>query len=137
MPPAAPSVVIFDGVCNLCDAAVNFIIARDPAGRFHFASNTSAAAKALLHQCGFPADAPPQTIVLVEPDGRCHTKSSAALRIACRLSGAWFVLYAGIVVPRPLRDWAYDWVARHRYRWFGRRESCRMPAPELKARFLA
>ena len=120
--PAAPveRVVLFDGVCNLCNGLVQFIIRRDPHARFQFAAMTS-----------FAAD----TIVLVE-DGRRYERSAAVLRIARRLRAPWPVLFALIVVPRPVRDWAYDFVARRRYRWFGRRETCMVPTPELRARFV-
>jgi predicted DCC family thiol-disulfide oxidoreductase YuxK len=73
--------------------------------------------------------------VLVE-GGRCYERSSAALRIARRLSGAWPLLYAFVVVPRPVRDFVYDVVAKNRYRWFGRQDACRLPTPELRARFV-
>lgn len=134
-PEPAASVLIFDGACNLCNATVNFIIDHDRAGRFRFASNASEAGQALLRGCGLPADAV-ETVVLVEPDGRCYTKSAAALRVARALGWPWRFAYAGAVIPRPVRDRVYDWVARNRYRWFGKRESCRMPTPELQGRFL-
>lgn len=131
----AGPVVLFDGVCNLCNASVLFIIKRDRAARFRFAALQSGAAAAL------PASAPhhgpvPDSIVLVE-DGRVFTQSTAALRIARRLRFPWPVLYGLIVVPRPLRDAVYAWIARNRYRWFGKRDACMLPTPELRARFLA
>ncbi len=134
MPHTEPVVVLFDGVCNLCNAAVRFIIDRDPAGRFQFAPLQSAAGQELLSRHGLDAEQL-QTIVLVE-DGRAYTRSTAALRIARRLRAPWSLLYGLIALPAPLRDWAYDLVGRNRYRWFGRRESCRIPTPEERARFL-
>ncbi|HKW03130.1 MAG TPA: DCC1-like thiol-disulfide oxidoreductase family protein [Vicinamibacterales bacterium] len=119
-PAPVERVVLFDGVCNLCNGLVQFIIRRDPHARFKFAAMTS-----------FEDD----TLVLVE-DGRKYVRSDAVLRIARRLRAPWPLLYAFIVVPRPLRDWAYDIVARRRYRWFGRREACMVPTPELRARFV-
>jgi predicted DCC family thiol-disulfide oxidoreductase YuxK len=136
-PPAHHTVVIFDGVCNLCNAAVNFVIDRDPADRFRFAPNASEAAQAQLRRCGAPDGLTSQTILLVEPDGRCYSRSAAALRIARRLKAPWPLLYAGVALPRPVRDWLYDQVARRRYRWFGKRDACRMPTPALQARFLS
>lgn len=120
--PVAPveRVVLFDGVCNLCNGLVQFIIRRDPHARFKFAPMTS-----------FADD----TMVLVE-HGRRFVRSDAVLRIARQLRAPWPLLFVFIVVPRPLRDWAYDVVARRRYRWFGRRETCMVPTPELGARFL-
>jgi predicted DCC family thiol-disulfide oxidoreductase YuxK len=125
-----PSVVLFDGVCNLCNGIVRFIVARDPAGHFHFASLQSDAARRLLK------DSPPvETIVLLE-EGKSYLKSAAVLRIARGLRFPWPVLYAFIVIPGAFRDLVYDWVARHRYRWFGRQETCLLPSPELRKRFL-
>jgi predicted DCC family thiol-disulfide oxidoreductase YuxK len=128
------SVVLFDGVCNLCNAAVRFVIDRDPNARFRFAALDSEAARALLQTAPLPA-ALLDSIVLVEEEG-VFTRSDAALRIARRLTFPWPLAYVFILVPRVLRDALYDWIARHRYRWFGRRETCMLPTPELKGRFL-
>lgn len=128
------AVVLFDGVCNLCNGSVQFIIRRDPAGRFRFASLQSEAGQALLRRHGLdPEDL--FSVILVE-DGRVHSRSDAALRIAGGLSGGWRAAGALRVVPRPLRDLVYGLVARNRYRWFGRRDACMIPTPELRARFL-
>jgi predicted DCC family thiol-disulfide oxidoreductase YuxK len=123
-------VVLFDGVCNLCNGAVRFILARDPHGRFRFASLQSEAARRLLG-----GDHAAASIILLEA-GRTYTRSAAALRIARELRFPWPLIYAFIAVPRPLRDLVYDWVARHRYAWFGKRESCLLPAPEVRGRYL-
>jgi predicted DCC family thiol-disulfide oxidoreductase YuxK len=130
----SPPVVLFDGVCNLCDASVSFIIDRDPTGHFQFAALQSAAAKPYLAAGGLPRDFL-DGIVLCE-EGRCFTRSTAILRILKRLRGISSLLYVLILVPRPLRDAAYDWFIRRRYRWFGKREACRVPTPEVQARFL-
>ena len=129
------AVVLFDGVCNLCNGAVNFIIDRDPSARFRFAALQSSQAAALLAPLGRVPEAEPQSFILVE-DGRVYERSSAALRVARKLPGAWRLFYAFIVVPRPIRDVVYRFIARNRYRWFGKAEACRMPTPELRARFL-
>jgi predicted DCC family thiol-disulfide oxidoreductase YuxK len=129
-----PPVVLFDGVCNLCTASVAFILARDPERRFRFASLQSDAGRRLLERHGLPPDE--LATVVVVADGRALTRSDAALRIARGLGGAWPVLGVLRVVPRPLRDAVYGVVARNRYRWFGRRESCMLPTPELRSRFL-
>ena len=126
--------ILFDGVCNLCNGAVNFIIDRDPEARFRFASLQSEFGQRELHRLGLPDDVL-ETIVLLE-DGQARLKSTATLRIARRLGLPWLLLYGLIVLPRPVRDWIYDGVARNRYRWFGKRESCRVPTPELMERFL-
>jgi predicted DCC family thiol-disulfide oxidoreductase YuxK len=133
---AEPPTVLFDGVCNLCNAAVNFIIDRDRARTIRFASLQSEAALQLLARHGLAAPAAePETILFVS-GGRVYDRSTAALQIARRLSGLWPLLAAFAVVPRPLRDAVYAWIARNRYRWFGKSESCRVPTPALRERFL-
>jgi len=126
--------ILFDGVCNLCNGFVQFVIARDPAARFRFATLQSDAASAVLRDAGVTAPLP-DSIVLVE-DGAAHVRSGAALRILRGLRFPWPLAYALIIVPRVVRDRAYDFIAAHRYRWFGRRESCWLPTPDLKRRFL-
>ncbi len=129
------AVVLFDGVCNLCNGLVNFLIDRDPSARFRFAALQSPPAAALLAPHGRVPEAEPNSFVLVE-DGRVYERSTAALRVARLMPGAWKLFYAFIIIPQPLRDAAYRFVARNRYRWFGKAEACRMPTPELRARFL-
>lgn len=125
--------VLFDGVCNLCNGAVRFILKRDRAGYFSFASLQSAAAGRALAEHGLAPAL--NSIVLIE-GGRLYQSSDAVLRIARRLGAPWSWAYAAVVVPRPLRDWLYRIIARNRYRWFGRREACMLPTPELRGRFL-
>jgi predicted DCC family thiol-disulfide oxidoreductase YuxK len=127
-------IILFDGECNLCAWSVQFIIRRDPAARFRFAALQSPAGRRLLAERGIDAGGI-DSVVLVE-DAAWFARSGAALRIARRLSGAWPLLGALLIVPRPLRDWAYDIVARNRFRWFGRRASCMIPTPALRERFL-
>lgn len=134
-PSASGSVVLFDGVCNLCNAAVRFVIARDPSARFRFAALDSQAARAVLGTACAP-EALPDSIVLIDEQG-VFTRSTAALRIARRLSFPWPLAYALILVPRAVRDRLYDWIASRRYGWFGRRESCLVPTAEIEARFLS
>ena len=126
-------VILFDGVCNLCNGSVRFVLARDRQRRFRFASLQSAAAAQLL--AGRPPGAIGDSIVLVEGE-RIYQQSTAVLRILRGLGAGWRLLYALIVVPRPLRDAVYRWVARNRYRWFGRTEACAVPRPEDRDRFL-
>jgi predicted DCC family thiol-disulfide oxidoreductase YuxK len=128
-------VVLFDGVCNLCSAVVQFAIPRDPRGRLRFAPLQSSAAERVL--AGLPPRAGPlpDSFVLIE-DGRLHVRSAAALHLVRYLTMPWPLLAAFVVVPRPLRDWAYDAVARRRHRWFGVRSACFVPGPEIRARFL-
>ena len=128
-------IILFDGVCNLCCWWVGTIIKGDRAKRFRFASMQSAAGRTLLEELGLPASGPGY-VVLVE-GGRCFTKSEAVIRIAGRLSPFWRC-WARVaqLVPRRLRDFKYDFIARHRHRLFGTRPSCVAPAPEVAGRFL-
>lgn len=126
--------VLYDGACNLCVGSVRFVTARDSRGRVRFASMQSPIGQRLLARFGLPGDEF-KTFVLVEA-GQHFTRSTAALRTARYLDGWWPWLYALIAVPRPIRDAVYDWVARNRYRWFGRRESCLVPDPGLRDRFI-
>jgi predicted DCC family thiol-disulfide oxidoreductase YuxK len=126
--------ILFDGVCNLCNGFVQFVIARDPSARFRFAALQSGAAAALLREAGVTAPLP-DSIVLVE-GGRVYVRSAAALRILRGLRFPWPLAFAAIAVPRVVRDRVYDFIAAHRYRWFGRRDSCWLPTPDLKRRFL-
>lgn len=126
--------VLFDGVCNLCNGSVRFLLRRDRRKRFRFAALQSATGQAALRQHSLSATQF-ATIVVIE-NGRAHTESSAALLLAQRLPWPWPLLAAFTIVPRPLRDAVYAWVSRNRYRWFGRRESCMLPSPEFADRFL-
>jgi predicted DCC family thiol-disulfide oxidoreductase YuxK len=128
------TVVLFDGVCNLCNGFVQFVIARDRDARFAFASLQSDAAARLLARTRL-AGPQSESIVLVDA-GRLFTRSTAALRITRALGFPWNLAYALIVVPRPLRDWVYAVIARNRYRWFGKRDVCMVPTPDLRRRFL-
>ena len=127
-------VVLFDGVCNLCNGAVNFIIDRDRQQQFCFASLQSEVGESLLEQHQLPPEYL-RSLVLVE-NNRVYTKSTAALRIARRLDGAWPLCYVFIVLPPVIRDYLYNIVARNRYRWFGKSESCRYPTADERQRFL-
>lgn len=129
-------VVLFDGVCNLCDAAVLFVIDRDRAGAFRFAALQSEAGVRLLRERGRAAVVgEPESLLLVEGT-EVYASSDALLRIARRLDGPWPLLGSLVLVPRFLREAAYRFVAHRRYRWFGRTTVCRTPAPGLGERFL-
>lgn len=132
MATAGP-LILFDGDCNLCNGAVQFVIRRDPAARFSFASLQSEAGRRALAEAG--EQDLPDSIVLVQ-GSRVRVKSAAALAIARGLRLPWPLLSVFWLVPYPLRDLVYDWVARNRYRWFGKRDSCWVPTPELRARFV-
>lgn len=128
------SVVFFDGVCNLCTASVRFILKRDKNARFRFASLQSDYAMRFFQQQYFDATGI-DSVVLFE-NGKFYTRSTAALKIARNLDGLWFLLYGFIVLPAPLRDTVYEFIARNRYRWFGKRDYCAMPEPGMKERWL-
>jgi predicted DCC family thiol-disulfide oxidoreductase YuxK len=128
-------IVLFDGVCNLCSASVNFIMSRDKSDYFQFAALQSDAGKAMLAENGFQVGTL-DTLVLQE-GRKVYTRSTAALRIARRLSGAWPLVYALIIIPRSMRDFAYDVIAKNRYRLFDKRETCRVPTPEERGKFLS
>jgi predicted DCC family thiol-disulfide oxidoreductase YuxK len=126
--------ILFDGVCNFCDGSVNWIIRRDPEGRFRFAPLQSAAGERLQRAHGLAPNAL-DTLVLIE-GGRAHTKSGAALRILRQMPFPWPAAFALMVVPAPARDFVYDFFARRRYRWFGRKDECMVPRPGVRERFL-
>ena len=130
-------VILFDGVCNLCNSTVRWVIERDKEGRFDFASLQSDAARQELVKVmdAIEIDALPDSIVLLDAHG-VHIRSAAALRIVRELGYPFALLRLGIVLPRPIRDLIYDLIARNRYRWFGRRDTCMTPTPDIAARFL-
>ena len=132
--PVDGPIVLFDGVCGLCNGAARFIVRRDPKGRFRFAHLQSPAAQALLAYRGYDGE-PLQSLVLIESDG-ILSRSDAALVIARGLDGAWPALGVLRLVPRPLRDAVYGIVARKRYDWFGRTDACQIPPPGLASRFV-
>ena len=127
-------ILLFDGICNLCNGFVQFIIRRDPAARFKFASLQSEAGQAALGRLGMPRDVFNSLILIQDEVG--YTKSTAVLKTMRDLGGVWKILYVLMIIPRPVRDFFYDLVARSRYRIFGKRDACMIPTPELEARFL-
>ncbi len=128
-------IVLYDGVCNLCDGAIRFILPRDTRGNLRFASLQGEFARAILTRHGIPISEIPESLILVEND-RVFLYSDGALRIARNLDWPWRALAGFLLVPRPIRDGIYRWVARNRYRWFGKQETCLLPSAKWKARFL-
>ena len=126
-------VILFDGVCNLCSAAVKFVIDRD-GGQFRFAALQSDAARAALDSAGWKNQLPDSMVVI--DDRGVHIHSNAVIAIARRLCLPWRLLILIALLPRFVRDSLYRWIARHRYSWSGRQNACRIPTPELRARFL-
>lgn len=128
-------VILFDGVCNLCNASVNFIIDRDSQGLFRFASLQSDFGKKELKRIG--TDSSQLSSIVLLSDGEVFTKSTAALKIAKDLSGAISSMHVFLWVPSVIRDYFYDFIARNRYRWFGKTDACRLPTAGMKKRFVA
>jgi len=132
--PDEHPIVLFDGVCNLCNGFVQFIVPRDPDGKIHFASLQSDIGQELLAAHGLPTDTL-ESIVLIEGDD-CYVKSGAVARIAAHLGGVYALAASLRYLPRPVRDRAYDFVAARRYRWFGQKDQCLMPTGDVRSRFL-
>ena len=127
-------VIFFDGVCSFCSFWVKFVIRRDPARKFKFAPLQSLPGREACRALGLPEE-PLQSVLLKEED-RYFTQSTASLRILRQLAGPWPLMGAFLLVPAPVRDAAYRFIANHRYRWFGKSESCFLPTPEIRDRFL-
>jgi predicted DCC family thiol-disulfide oxidoreductase YuxK len=128
------SIILFDGVCNMCNGFVNFLILRDKENRFLFGSLQSSGVKELLSRLNYTGNKL-STVLLVE-NNRVYSESTAVLRIARKMNGLWPFLYVFIIVPPFLRNFLYNLVAKNRYRIFGKRDSCMMPTAELKAKFI-
>ena len=128
-------VLFFDGVCNLCNGAVQFVIRHDKRGNVRFASLQSSAGAEAAADVRWQFGRVPDSIILFD-EGQYFTESDAALRVARHLDGAWAGLRWLKIFPRGLRDFVYRLMARNRYRWFGKKDACMIPTPELKSRFL-
>ncbi|HEX6193809.1 MAG TPA: thiol-disulfide oxidoreductase DCC family protein [Chitinophagaceae bacterium] len=127
-------VLYFDGVCNLCNRSVQYIIKKDKKKLFRFASLQGKSGQAMLAKNGIRQD-DFNSFILVEGE-KIFTRSTAALRVFRLLGGSWKILYVLIIVPRFLRDPVYNWIARNRYKWYGKRDECMVPTAELRDRFL-
>lgn len=127
-------VILFDGVCNLCNRSVQFVINRDPASKFMFAPLQSETGKDIVSEFNL-SDNNLGSIILVE-NGTYFVKSTAVLKVLQKLRAFWPLLYVFIIVPRPIRDYFYDILARNRYKWFGKKDKCMVPNAEIERRFL-
>ncbi|WP_034258196.1 thiol-disulfide oxidoreductase DCC family protein [Altibacter lentus] len=127
-------IILFDGVCNLCNSSVVFIIKRDKKDVFRFAALQSNVGMVLVNEHDIDTSKT-DSIILIDGN-KSYEKSSAALRIAKELSGAYPLLYGFMIVPKFIRNRVYDYIAKNRYRWYGKKESCMIPTPELKSKFL-
>ncbi len=129
-----PAVILFDGVCNFCNAGVNFVIRHDKRDRFRFAPLQSPVAAALLEKAGLD-QGKMDTFVLLD-EGAVYVKSGAGLRVLKQLGFPWSMAWILIILPKPLRDAMYNWIVRNRYRWFGKREECMVPDAQVRRKFL-
>ena len=131
----AKSIILFDGVCTLCNASIDFILKRDHKNRFLVGALQEPTSKKVL--ANFQVDPSYlDSLVLVE-NGKIYFRSTAALRIAKRLGGGWPLFYFFIFLPAFLRDPVYDWIGKNRYRWFGKKSTCRIPSAEERQKFLS
>jgi Uncharacterized protein conserved in bacteria len=127
-------VILFDGICTFCNFWVNFAIRHDPQKKIKFAPFQSHAGQLLLSQHNIAIESI-NSVILIEK-GKAYTQSSAAFRVCKYLSGIWKIFYGLLIIPKFLRDFFYNIMARNRYRWFGKKETCMVPTPELRERFL-
>ncbi len=127
-------IILFDGVCNFCNSAVNFVIKRNAKKNILFAPMQSEAGQKILSEYDLPAG-DMQSFVFIDK-GKVYKRSTAALKVCPYLRGLWPLCYGLIIVPVFIRDGIYNWVAKNRYKWFGMREQCMIPSPELRQRFL-
>ncbi|MNS47910.1 hypothetical protein D3C72_804600 [compost metagenome] len=127
-------IVLFDGVCNLCNNTVQFIIRNDSKGKFRFAALQSETGQRLLEK--YQLDTKNFNSFILIDNNKPRLKSTGALYLVKNLSGFFPLLFAFIIIPPFIRDWIYDKVAQNRYKWFGKKDQCMVPTPELKARFL-
>ena len=133
-PPLAPAVILFDGVCNLCNAWVRFVVRHDPAGIFRFAAQQSPVGRAIIKERTRGSQLLSSVILIT--DNKVYTESTAILEISARLASPWSWLAILRVIPPWLRDICYRFVVRHRYQWFGKTETCQVPPPNIRSRFI-
>ncbi len=129
------AILIFDGVCNFCNGFINGIIDRDPKGKIKFAALQSEAGKKILKKYKISNTKVKDSLIFIEGE-RYNTRSTAFLNIMKYLKFPYFLLYGFIIIPRCIRDSIYEFISKNRYKWFGKRATCRMPTKELKDRFL-
>ncbi|MBK7882772.1 MAG: thiol-disulfide oxidoreductase DCC family protein [Chitinophagaceae bacterium] len=128
------NIILFDGVCNFCNSTVNFIIKRDKKSQMHFAPLQSEIGEKLLLQYNLPTDVV-NTFIFIN-NGKAYTRSTAALKVSKYLGGLWPFLYSFIIVPKFIRDAVYNFIAKNRYKWFGMKQECMIPAADMRKRFL-
>lgn len=127
-------IILFDGVCNLCNSSVNFVIRHDKKNLFKFAALQSDVGASLIQKYGIDTSET-DSIILIE-NNKAYVKSTAALRVARHLNKGYPLFYAFMIIPNFIRNWVYDYIAKNRYKWYGKKDSCMIPTPELKEKFL-
>ncbi len=127
-------IILFDGVCNFCNSAVNFVIKKDAKATIQFAALQSGAGQKLVQQYHLPAN-DLQSFIFIK-NGKAYSRSTGALKVCRHLKGLWPLCYGFMIVPKFIRDGIYNLIAKNRYKWFGIRQECMLPTPEIKARFL-
>lgn len=133
---AGRNIILFDGICNFCNGAVNFIIKQDVEEKFLFTSLQSESGQKYLTELGLPVNHFDSFVYIDTDCNKYYTKSTAALYVAKELRKPWKLLFPFIIIPQPIRDYIYDFVAKNRYRWFGEKQECMIPTPDVKRRFL-
>ncbi len=126
--------ILFDGVCNFCNSSVNFIIRKDKQDNFRFLALQSERGQKIVKQYNLDPENL-QTVILLQ-NGKIYTRSTAALRVAKQLSGGWKLFYGFVIVPPVIRDFFYNIISKNRYKWWGQRDSCMVPGPEVRKKFL-
>ncbi len=132
--PKDKKIILFDGVCNLCNDAITFVIKRDPHDHFRYAPLQGETGAHFIKKYNIDTTKV-DSIILIDQDN-VYIKATAALKIACHLSGAYPLMRIFFIIPSFVRNWAYDYIAKNRYKWYGKKEACMIPTPELKAKFL-
>ena len=133
--PENKKIILFDGVCNLCDKSVQFIIKHDKKDVFRFVALQSDLGKKIIKHIGIDTTKT-DSIILYQPGMAYFYKAEAALKIAKELGGIYIILSLFSVLPNSLSNLVYDWIAKNRYKWYGKKDECMIPSPELKAKFL-
>nr|WP_130733967.1 DCC1-like thiol-disulfide oxidoreductase family protein [Flavobacterium sp. J27] len=133
--PKEKQIILFDGVCNLCESSVQFIIKRDKKDLFRFVAIQSELGQQIIKHIGIDTSKT-DSIILYIPEKAYYYKAEAALQISKRLKGVYAILGYLSFIPNPIKNTVYDYIAKNRYKWYGKKESCMIPTPELKAKFL-
>ena len=133
--PKGIQIIVFDGVCNLCNSAIQFVIKRDKKRQFRYTSLEGDLGKQLLAERSIDVTKI-DSIILINPDVAYYYKSSAALEISKGLKGAYPLMSIFFIIPLPIRDWVYDFIAKNRYKWFGKKQTCMIPTKEQQELFL-